>query len=98
LREVRRVRYEHTRQRGVSSFVGVGDADLLAGAQSVAIQAGVNVQHAIETTAVGFGNLPACIARLYVIVGAALWTCFRRRLCVNGSDQSENQEKADGDE
>ena len=82
-------------KRGTGLFVRVGDADLLTNAQSVAIQAGIKVQHAIETATVGLGNLPACIARLDVIVGAALRASFRRRLRVNGSDQSENQEKAD---
>ena len=60
-----------------SSFVGIRDADLLTNAQSVAIQAGINIQHAIETAAVGFGNLPASIARFDVIVGGALRTGFR---------------------
>ena len=82
-------------KRGTGLFVRVRDADLLTDAQSVAIQAGIKVQHAIEIATVGLGNLPACIARLDVIVGAALRASFRRRLRVNGSDQSENQEKAD---
>ena len=85
-------------KRETSLFVRVGDADLLTNAQSVAIQARVKVQHAIETAAIGFRNLPASIAGLDVIVGAALRTSFRRWLRVNGSDQSENQEKADCNE
>jgi len=82
----------------MSLFVGVGDTDLLTNAQSIAIQAGVNVQHAIETAAVSFGNLPACIARLDIIVGAPLGASFCRWLRVNGPEQPEHQEKGDGDE
>jgi len=85
-------------KRENDSFVGVGDANLLTNAQGVTVQAGVNLQHTIEAAAVGLGNLPACIARLNVIVRAALRASFRRWLRVDGSDQSENQEKADGNE
>jgi len=60
-----------------SLFVGIRDADLLTNAQSVAIQAGINIQHTIETAAVGLGNLPARIARLDVIVRGALGASFR---------------------
>ena len=84
--------------RRMSSFVGVGDTYLLTNAQSIAIQAGVNVQHAIETTAVSFGNLPTCIAGLDIIVGAALEASFCRWLGVDGPDQPEHQQKGDGDE
>lgn len=73
-----------------SSFVGVGDADLLTNAQSVAVQAGVKIQHVIETATVGFGNLPTCVPGLDVIIGAALRTGLRRRLRVYGSDQPED--------
>ena len=93
--------YSYTRRegkRGTSSFVGIGDANLFTNAQSVAIQARVEVQHTIETTAVGFGNLPTCVAGLDVIVGAALRARLRRWLRVEGSDQSEYQEKGYGDE
>jgi hypothetical protein len=82
----------------VGSFVGVGDADLFTNAQSVAVQTGVNVQHAIETAAVGFGNLPACIAGLDVIVGGTLRAWLRGWLSVDGSDQSKNQQKGDSEE
>ena len=58
-------------------FVRVRDTDFLTNGQSVAIQARVKFQHAIETAAIGLGNLPACIAGLDVIVGAALRTSFR---------------------
>ena len=85
-------------QKRIGLFVGVGDTDLLTRAQNVAIQAGVNVQHAIETAAVSFGDLPARIARLDIIVGAALRASFCRWLCMDGPDQPEHQEKGDGDE
>ena len=64
-------------KRRMSLFVGVGDTDLLTNAQGVAIQAGIIVQHAIEAAAVSFGNLPARIARLDVVVGATLGASFR---------------------
>lgn len=86
------------RKRRMNSFVGVGDTDLLTNPQSIAIQTGIIVQHAIETAAVSFGNLPARITRLDIIVGATLRAGFRRWLCVNGSDQPKHQEKANGDE
>jgi hypothetical protein len=56
----------------IGSFVGIGDAYFVTNTQSVAIQAGVNVQHVIETAAVGFGYLPTCVTRLDVIIGASL--------------------------
>ena len=69
--------YERREERsGRSLFVGVGDADLLTGMQGVAIQTRVKVEHAIETAAIGFANLPACVAGLDVIVGAALSANF----------------------
>ena len=82
----------------VGSFVRVGDADLFTNAQGVAVQTGVDVQHAIETATVGFGNLPACVTGFDVVVGGALRAWLHGWLSVDGSDQSKNQQEGDSDE
>ena len=90
---VRKCKYKRRmrwKRKGIRLLVRVGDADLLTNAQSVAIQAGINVQHPIKIAPVGFGNLPTCIAGLDVIVGTAFRTSFCRRLRVNGASQPED--------